>query len=124
MASLIRGGRRSTLWIMRAGLIENVLFVLAVAVILVLMLPGTVYSAVSVGKAELSGGNLWIQGTALPNRQITVDGVVMGVSGGDGRFQVARSGFIPPADCTVDVNDGWAAPVRARLTGCTVSRAQ
>ena len=122
MASLDRGGRRSVLWTMRAGLIQNVLLVLAVAVVLVLMIPGTVYSAVSVGRAELSAGILQIDGTALPNRAITVDGVAMGISDADGTFRLELWGFVPPADCTVDVNDGWATPTEARLSGCTVIR--
>ncbi len=107
---------------MRAGLVENALLVVAVAVVLVLMLPGTVYSAVSVSRAELTAGNLRIEGTALPNRTITVDGVAMGISDSDGRFRVEQWGFVAPADCTVDVNDGWATPALARLSGCTVSR--
>ena len=122
MASPERGGRRSVLWTMRAGLIENVLFVLAVAVVLVLMIPGTVYSAVTVGRAEFSAGILRIDGTALPNRMITVDGVAMGISDADGAFRLEHSGFVPPADCTVDVNDGWATATEARLSGCTVIR--
>ena len=122
MASPERGGRRSVVWTMRAGLVGNVLFVLAVAGVLVLMIPGTVYSAVSVGRAELRAGNLRIEGTALPNRTITVDGVAMGTSSSDGTFRLEQWGFVPPADCTVDVNDGWAPPVSARLTGCTVNR--
>lgn len=123
MAPLIRGGRGSVLWSMRAGLVGNVMFVLAVAVVLVLMIPGTVYSAVTVGRAELSAGILLIDGTALPNRTITVDGIAMGYSDADGTFRLQRSGFVPPADCTVDVNDGWATPTEARLSGCTVIRA-
>jgi hypothetical protein len=123
MASLTRGGRRSARWMMRAGLIQNALFVVAVAVVLVLMIPGTVYSAVSVSRAELSTGNLRIEGTALPDRTITVEGVAMGTSGVDGTFRVEQWGFVAPADCTVDVNDGWATPTEVRLTGCTVSRA-
>jgi hypothetical protein len=123
MARLVRGGRRSVLWTMRIGLVGNVLFVMAVAVVLVLMIPGTVYSAVSVGRAELTAGNLRIEGTALPNRTITVDGVAMGTSGPDGTFRVEQWGYVPPADCTVAVNDGWATAASARLTGCTVSPA-
>ena len=123
MASLVRGGRGSVRWSMRAGLAGHVLFVLAVAVFLVLMIPGTVYSPVTVGRAEFLAGNLRIEGTALPNRTITVDGVAMGTSGGEGTFRVEQWGFVAPADCTVDVNDGWATPTKARLTGCTVNRA-
>lgn len=121
MASPVRGGRPSTLWTMRAGLAANVVLVLAVAVVLVLMIPGTVHSAVRVARAELSGGSLLIEGTALTNRTITVDGVAMGTSGGDGRFVVERWGFVAPADCTVEVNDGSATPASIRLAGCTAT---
>jgi hypothetical protein len=124
MAPLIRGGRRTVRWSMRVGLIRNVLFILAVATILVLMVPGTVYSAVSVGQAELGAGVLRVEGTALPNRTITVDGVAMGYSGSDGAFRLEQLGYVAPGDCTIDVNDGWAAPTVVRLSGCTVNRAQ
>jgi hypothetical protein len=55
MASLERGGRRNVLWSLRAGLAANILFVLAVAVVLVLVIPETGYTAVRVGTAQLSG---------------------------------------------------------------------
>ena len=120
MASLARGGRGSALWSLRLGLVQNVLFVLAVALALVLMLEETGNGAILVAKAELSGGNLWIEGTAIPVRTITVDGVAMGTSGGDGRFWIQRSGFVAPADCTVDVTAGSAIPATIRLAGCAV----
>ena len=123
MASLDRGGRPSVRGRMRAGLVENVLFLLVVGVGLVLMIPGTVYNAVTVDRAEVTAGILRIEGTALPNRTITVDGIVMGISAADGRFRVEQWGFVAPDDCTVDVNDGWAGPARATLSGCVVSRA-
>ena len=104
---------------MRAGLVHHVLFVLAVAVVLVLMIPGTVYSAVNVSRAELVSGNLRIEGTALPNRTITVNGIAMGTSGSDGTFRFELGGFIAPSDCVVDGADGWAPPARTRLTGGT-----
>jgi hypothetical protein len=121
MASLARGGRGSALWQLRLGLIENVLFVLAVALVLVLMIQGTGFGAVTVGRAELSGGILRIEGTAVPVRTITINGVAVGTSGGDGRFWVNRAGFVAPADCTVEVNDGSAIPTTVRLAGCVVS---
>lgn len=78
-------------------------------------------AAVTVSRAELSGSNLRIEGTALAGRDITVDGVVMGRSDSGGKFRVERSGYTPPADCTVDVNDGSAIPRTATLSGCTVT---
>ena len=90
------------------------------AVTLLVIAPPAAQAAVSVSRAEVSGGNLRIEGTAAANRTITVDGVAMGSSDGAGRFRVERSGFASPADCTVDVDDGSATAVNARLTGCTV----
>lgn len=78
-------------------------------------------AAVTVSRAELSGSNLRIEGTALAGRDITVDGVAMGRSDSGGKFRVERSGYTPPADCTVDVNDGSATPRTATLSGCTVT---
>jgi hypothetical protein len=121
MASLERGGRRYVLWNLRAGLAANAVFVLAVAVVLVLSIPETGYTAVRVGTAELSGSYLRIEGTALPNRTITVDGVAMGASGGDGRFRVERGGFVAPGDCTVTVEDGSPSSADVELAGCTVT---
>jgi len=103
----------------RSGLLRYA-FVLAAGVLLALAVPGVGHAAVSVSRAELKDGKLRIEGTAAPNRTITVDGVAMGTSGGDGRFRVERSGFTPPADCTVDVNDGSATAATATLSGCTV----
>ena len=119
MASLARGGR-GALWSLRLGLIENVLFVLAVALVLVLMLQATGNGTVTVVRAELSGSTLRLEGTAVPVRTITVDGVAMGTSGGDGQFRIARSGFVAPADCTVDVKVGSATPAIITLAGCAV----
>lgn len=122
MASPERGGRRSVVWAMRLGLVQHVLFVLAVAAVLVMMIPGTLYSAVDVARAEIDAGNLRIEGSALPNRTITVNGIAMGTSRSDGTFRFELPGFVAPDDCTVAVNDGWAAPAKAHLTGCTVIR--
>lgn len=84
-------------------------------------LAGTAQAAVSVERAEVDGDRLRIEGSAAASRPITVDGVQMGTSSSSGGFRIERSGFTPPADCTVDVNDGSAAPVNVRLSGCTVS---
>ena len=84
-------------------------------------LAGTAHAAVSVSRAEVSGDRLRIEGSATASRPITVDGVQMGTSDSSGAFKIERSGFTPPADCTVDVNDGSATPTNARLSGCTVT---
>ena len=68
----------------------------------------------------MSGGQLRLEGRASASRTITVDGVAMGTSDGSGGFRIERA-FTPPADCTVDVNDGSATPATPRLTGCTIT---
>jgi hypothetical protein len=74
---------------------------------------------VRISRAELNGTQLRIEGTALPNRTITVDGVAMGTSDANGNFKIQQDPYTPPADCIVDVNDGSATPTPAFLTGCT-----
>ena len=82
---------------------------------------GTAHAAVTVSRAEVSGDRLRIEGSAIANRPITVDGVQLGTSDGSGSFRIERSGYSPPADCTVDVNDGSATATNVRLSGCTVT---
>ena len=88
--------------------------------LLSLFFPSQATAAVSVSKAELKGTSLRVEGTALANRSITVDGVAMATSDGSGRFKVERSSYTAPADCAIDVSDGSAAATSARLSGCTV----
>jgi hypothetical protein len=95
--------------------------VVLLAVAYVLLAAPAAHAAVSVSRAEVSDGRLRIEGTAVPNRTITVDGVAMGTSDNGGRFRVERSGFTPPADCTVDVNDGSTTATTATLSGCSTS---
>jgi hypothetical protein len=101
-------------------LMRKVLVVLFAGVLVLLAAPAA-HAAVSVSRAEVSDGKLRIEGTAAPNGTITVDGVAMTTSGNGGWFRVDRSGFTPPADCTVDVNDGSVAAVTATLSGCSAS---
>lgn len=98
----------------------TIMFGLVVFMVSMFLAGAPASAAVSVSKAEISGSILRIEGTATASRNITVDGVVMGSSGSDGRFRIERSGFTPPADCTVDVNDGSATPRTTTLSGCTV----
>lgn len=91
------------------------------ALLLLLALPGISFATVSVSRADLSGDRLRIEGIAAANRTITVDGVAMGSSDGGGRFRIERTGFTPPPDCTVDVNDGSATATTAELEGCTLA---
>ena len=78
---------------------------------------------VRVSRAELNGAQLRLEGTAVANRTITVDGVAMGTSDGAGNFRIERDPFTAPADCTVDVNDGSTAPAIVTLARCTISPA-
>jgi hypothetical protein len=89
--------------------------------VLSVALAGTAQAAVTVSRAEVSGDRLRIEGSATASRPITVDGVQMATSSSSGTFKIDRSGYASPADCTVDVNDGSAAPVNVRLSGCTVT---
>ena len=97
------------------------LTLVSLTAMLTVALSGTAEAAVTVSRAEVSGDRLRIEGRAVANRPITVDGVQMGASDGSGSFRVERSGYTRPADCTVDVNDGSATPANVRLSGCTVT---
>ena len=96
---------------------------LAWAVVLLVLAPGVAHAAVTISRAEVNSGRLRIEGSAAPSRSITVDGVAMATSDSSGAFRIERSGYTPPADCTVDVNDGSTTPTTARLSGCTVASA-
>lgn len=92
-----------------------------VALVVVSGLASPAYAAVSVSRADVSGTRLRVEGSATANRDITVDGVVMGRSDSSGRFRISRDPYTRPADCTIDVNDGSATPRTATLSGCTVT---
>lgn len=94
---------------------------LALTAILSFAFAEPAHAAVTVTRAEVDGDRLRIEGRAAASRPITVDGVQLGTSSSSGEFRIERSGYTPPADCTVDVNDGSATPVTARLDGCTVT---
>lgn len=94
---------------------------LAAVMIVLVGLAGSAQAAVSVSRAEVSGTRLRMDGRATASRPITVDGVRMATSSSSGSFRIDRTGYARPADCTVDVNDGSAAPVNVRLSGCTVT---
>src|SRR4051812_7725893 len=99
----------------------RIVSVCALVVVYVLTLAVSAQAAVTVTRAEASAGRLRVKGTPTASRSITVDGVAMTTSSSTGSFKIDRSGFVPPADCTVDVNDGSATATVARLSGCTVS---
>jgi hypothetical protein len=91
-----------------------------VAIVLSLAVADPALGAVSVSVASVNGSNLRMEGTATASRDITVDGVVRGRSDTGGKFKIAVASYTPPADCTVDVNDGSATARVATLSGCTV----
>ena len=99
------------------------LVLVALTAFLSVVWAGTAQAAVTISRAEVSGDRLRIEGSATASRPITVDGVQMATSDSSGTFKIERSGYTPPADCTVDVNDASAAPVNVRLSGCTVTAA-
>jgi len=78
-------------------------------------------AAATVTKAELGGSRLRIEGTAVANRTITVDGVALGASDGAGNFRIDLDPYRPPADCTVDIRDGSTAVTVVRLVGCSTT---
>jgi hypothetical protein len=99
------------------------LALVTLAAVMLVGLAETAHAAVNVTKVEFSGGRLRIEGSAIANRPITVDGVQMATSDGSGQFKIDRSGFTPPADCNVDVNDASATGTNVALPGCTVTAA-
>ena len=90
-------------------------------VMFMVVLADLAFAVATVTRAEVSGTRLRLEGTALPSRDITVDGIVLGRSDGSGAFRIERDPFTPPADCTVDVNDGSLTVTVAGLSGCTVT---
>jgi len=95
----------------------------AVAATGALTLSFSALAAVSISKAELSGTQLRVEGTASPNHQITVNGVSMTTSDAQGQFKLQNDSFAAPSDCRVSVNDGSATAATATLSGCSVSTA-
>src|SRR5918996_4449350 len=99
---------------------------LASAALAMLFLVGVLapaaHAAVSITRAELSGGKLRVEGSgAAPNALVTVNGGAASANAdGSGQFRIERSGFAAPADCRVTVSDGQTSAVRT-LSGCTPS---
>lgn len=92
-----------------------------VVAIAVFLTTAVASAAVSITRAEFASGRLRVEGTATANRDITIDGAVMGRSDSSGKFRIERQPYAPPADCTIDVNDGSATARTATLSGCTVT---
>ena len=94
--------------------------VILLALVATAALAAVADASVRVARAELNGTRLRLEGTASPNRAITVDGVALGTSDGAGNFRIEKDPFAAPADCIVDVDDGSGTPTPARLSGCSV----
>src|SRR3954463_3938445 len=105
------------------SIVTQLTVVAGLAAVPTVLLASPASAFANVTRASYSNGNLLIQGVAGAwNQPITVDGVVMTTSAADGSFTISRSGYTPPADCTVDVNDGLRIlPTTVRLNGCTVT---
>jgi len=101
-----------------ASTVTRTLLVAAVAAT-PLLLTTPAFAMANVTTASFSNGTLTVTGNAIWDRPITVDGVVMGTSDGGGLFTITKPGYTPPADCTVDVNDGSAKATTVSLKGCT-----
>ncbi|MDQ4075401.1 MAG: hypothetical protein M3220_04050, partial [Chloroflexota bacterium] len=99
---------------------RRLIAILTLVLLLSAGLSEVAFATVSISRAELKDSRLRIEGQANANRDITVDGVVMGRSDGSGEFRIERDDYTPPADCTVDVNDGSASATTVTLSGCTV----
>jgi hypothetical protein len=91
------------------------------AIALVLLVASPASANVTTSRAELAGSRLRIEGTATPNRAITVDGATLGASDATGAFRVEKTPFATPANCTVQVNDGSVTAATVTLAGCRVT---
>src|SRR5918999_2231407 len=94
----------------------------AIAVVFLTAVLGAVVTASTalgdarVSRAELSGTKLRVEGTAAPNRTITINGVAMGTSDAAGSFRIESDPFSKPPDCRISVNDGSATPATVTLS--------
>lgn len=94
------------------------ILVLLLSVIFLLAWPAPSFAAVSVDRAEMSGGDLRLEGdNARANARILVDGVDRGAADGRGDFRIEVSGFTT-STCRISVNDGTGA-VTVSVDGCT-----
>lgn len=94
------------------------LTVLAAIAVATAVAAGTASASVSITKAEMNSTQLRLEGIALPNAVITVNGVALGSSDANGNFKLEKDPYSPPANCVVQVNDGSAAATSVTLSGC------
>ncbi len=93
---------------------------LAIAPVLAVIAPATIaHAAVGISRAELSGGQLRVEGSgALPQHAITVTpGNVTGTSDSNGAYKIQASSYSSPT-CKITVSDGSTSS-NATLSGCT-----
>lgn len=93
----------------------------ALIVIAAAAFAATAHAGVHITKAEMNSTQLRLEGTALPNAVITVNGAALGSSDASGNFKIERDPYTPPASCTVQVNDGSASATSVTLSGCTAT---
>jgi hypothetical protein len=96
--------------------------VLAATAFTVALPPGQV-GAVTATRAELSGGQLRVEGRGAPGVLTIVESTTSAASarsGTEGRFKIQRSGFTAP-DCKVTIRDGQTPTATVTLSGCTPS---
>lgn len=93
----------------------------ALIVIAAAAFAATARASVRITKAELNSTQLRLEGTALPNAVITVNGVALGSSDANGNFKIEKDPYTPPAGCSVQVNDGSASATSVTLAGCTAT---
>jgi hypothetical protein len=93
----------------------------ALALVAAVGVASSALADVRVVRADLSGTQLRLEGTALPNRTITVNDVALGTSNGAGAFKVQSSTFDHGTSCLIQANDGSATSTPVSLTGCSTA---
>lgn len=90
----------------------------ALIVIAAAAFAASAHATIHVTKGEMNSTQLRLEGTALPNAVITVNGVALGSSDANGNFKIEKDPYTPPADCVVQVNDGSASATSVTLASC------
>jgi hypothetical protein len=94
--------------------------VLAASLFVGLAAPGGAAAALTIGRAELKGSQLRVEGQgAAANARISVDGTQRGTADGAGLFRIDFSPFTS-SSCRVTVSDG-VTTATAPLTGCSAA---
>lgn len=77
-------------------------------------------ATVVIERIEHGGGQLDIEGTATPDRDVLVDGLTVARSDARGDFRARIRGYTPPGDCTIAISDdGGTTSVEVTLPSCT-----